>query len=70
MTETHTDMQIMQMIDTQTGIQTHVLGLTQSVEVQLEEGVCSCNYEHYGLKEQVEGRLGIFVQPERPIENI
>ena len=49
MTDKHTVMQVIYMMDTQTGIQTHVLGLTQSADVLSEEGKCNSN-NNYGLK--------------------
>ena len=53
-----------------TGMQTHVLGLKYSSEVKLKKVAYNCNDEHYGLKSQIEGRLGVFVQPESPKENV
>ena len=49
------------MTDAQMGMHTHVLGMTNSVEVVLDEGMCNCNDKHYGLKAQIEGRLGVFI---------
>ena len=32
--------------------------------------MCTRYDKHYGLKAKIEGRLGVFVWPERPIENV
>ena len=41
-----------------------------AAEVQSQKVTCNLNDEHYGLKAQIEVRLGVFVQPGRPKENV
>ena len=70
MTDTSMGMHLMYITDNQMGMNTHALGLVYSAVVQLDEGTCNSNVNHYILKAQIEGHSAIFVYPECPKENI
>ena len=70
MIDTSMGMHLMYITDNQMGMHTHALGLVQSAEVQLDEGTCNSNVNHYILKAQIEGHSVVFVYHEWTKENI